>query len=257
MPECKYCGQEFIMPKGIVNKLYCSSLCRRRIRTEKGRSNTVDRKCKTCGKTISYKERKDKIYCSKKCKAKISCKSKLKFANEKETILEFAKAKKHLLGNEEGITSIKLSDGEVLIDKRIIPCLENRSVFISTSGYAVVAYGGRNVAIHRLTYLLIKGTLSSPNEPLDHINQNKLDNRLDNLRLTTTSKNGANKKLRPNKSGYRGVYPHLDKWIAQISIEGKVKALGRFSTKKEAALTYNQAAITLWGNDAEVNQLIT
>ena len=155
----------------------------------------------------------------------------------------------------EGSCTSYIKDVPVLIDNKVAPCLAAYNLFIK-DGYPVLSYKGNTLTLHRIIYLLQKGILSSKEQPIDHINQNKLDNRIENLRLTTPNKNMANRKLKPNKSGYRGVYPHFDKWIAQVSIDGKVKALGRFITKEEAALAYNQAALELWGDDAEVNELV-
>lgn len=68
----------------------------------------------------------------------------------------------------------------------------------------------------------------------DHINGDKIDNRCSNLRVVTRSQNKVNSatKRRDNKSGYQGV--HYDKsrgkWMAHISIEGRMKNLGRFET---------------------------
>ena len=138
--------------------------------------------------------------------------------------------------------------------KKVAPCFLGYSLFIK-DGYACLSYRRGPIPLHRIIYLLLEGRLSTKDNPIDHINQNKLDNRIENLRLASRSKNAANKKVRPNKSGYRGVYPSKDKWIAQISIEGKVKALGRFSSKEDAALAYNRAALQLWGADAEVNKV--
>ena len=134
----------------------------------------------------------------------------------------------------------------------MLECFHGYTLFIK-GGYGYLSYKGKSILIHRVVYLLIRGVISDVDNPLDHINQNRLDNRIENLRLVTRSKNGANRKLKPNKSGYRGVYPSGDKWIAQISINGKVRALGRFRYKEEAALAYNKAAQETWGDDAEIN----
>jgi hypothetical protein len=260
MTKCEYCNSKFTTSENVTNKRFCSPLCRRRARSDRDRGISInpvkDRTCITCGTFISSNERKDKIYCSNKCKCKYKVyPAKNKFSNEKEAITNYVDKTKHLISQEEGTDNIEFSKGTILLDRRVIPCFSSYSIYIK-DGYAFISPGGRPLPIHRIVYLLQKGILSTKEQPIDHINQNKLDNRIDNLRLTTPNKNMANRKLKPNKSGYRGVYPHFDKWIAQICIKGKVKALGRFITKEEAALAYNQAALELWGDDAEVNELV-
>lgn len=257
MNKCEFCSNPFESPVKIVNKRFCSLLCRRRARNDRERissgGSTSLRVCAGCNNTISPLERRGRIYCSKECKNKGT---NWKIPSEKEALLKFTSIMKGHMSKCEGTCTRYVKDVPVLIDNKIVPCLAAYNLFIK-DGYPVLSYKGNTLRIHRIVYLLLKGILSNPETPIDHINQNKLDNRIENLRLATVGKNNANKKLKPNKSGYRGVYPHFDKWIAQVSIDGKVKALGRFITKEEAALAYNQAALELWGNDAEVNELVS
>lgn len=256
MTKCEYCSTTFIAAKNIVNKRFCSGLCRRRARADRDNGRTInpvkDRACVICGSFISSNERKDRIYCSIKCKYKGVPN---RFSSDKEALEDYVDKTKHLITKEEGVISIHLSKGTILLDSRVVPCFNSYSIYIR-DGYARISPGGKSLPMHRIIYMLLKGVISDSESPIDHINQNKLDNRIENLRLATRSKNSANKKLKSNKSGYRGVYPHFDKWIAQISIDGKVKALGRYTTKEEAALAYNQAALELWGEDAEINNEI-
>lgn len=72
---------------------------------------------------------------------------------------------------------------------------------------------------------------------VDHINQDKLDNRRSNLRLVDRSANMHNVTgHRSNTSGYKGVYWHkaANKWMAGIGLRGKFKYLGLFPTKEAA-----------------------
>ena len=93
-------------------------------------------------------------------------------------------------------------------------------------------------------------------EVIDHINQNKLDNRRCNLRLVTKAQNGMNRLGNTNHtSRYKGV--HLDqetgRWRAQIKTGEKHLHLGRFSDEIEAALAYNAAAQEAFGEFAQLN----
>lgn len=79
---------------------------------------------------------------------------------------------------------------------------------------------------------------------VDHINHDPLDNRRANLRLATPSQNNANSARRENRTGYRGVYPHRQsgRYVAQISVAGRIKSLGLHDTPEAAALAYDRAA---------------
>lgn len=97
---------------------------------------------------------------------------------------------------------------------------------------------------------------------IDHINGNRLDNRVINLRPVTRSCNSQKRDLRDGTkkkySVYKGVtaikYKNSTYWMARITL-GKTKSLGNFKTEIEAALAYNKAAIELYGEHAEVNSI--
>lgn len=97
------------------------------------------------------------------------------------------------------------------------------------TGYHCVSFEGKQYKTHRLIFLLMKGYLP----PLiDHINRDRLDNRIENLREATKSENMLN-STHSEKGGvcfdsFRG------KWKAYIKKEGKQIFLGRFNTKEEA-----------------------
>jgi hypothetical protein len=94
------------------------------------------------------------------------------------------------------------------------------------------------------------------NQEIDHINGNTLDNRKINLRICSHFQNSKNRKKQINNtSGYKGVTKDHKKWMAQILINYKRKYLGRFNTKKEAALAYNKAAKFYHGEFASLNDL--
>lgn len=90
----------------------------------------------------------------------------------------------------------------------------------------------------------------------DHINGNGLDNRRNNLRICNSSKNQRNSgKHKNNTSGYKGVFWHNrgKKWQASIGLNSKLKHLGLYSTKEEAAIAYNEAAKKYFGGFARLN----
>lgn len=88
---------------------------------------------------------------------------------------------------------------------------------------------------HRLAWFLHYGTL--PNNSLDHIDGNKSNNRIDNLRDVTNQQNQFN---RTTAKGYCWHKP-TNKFIAYIKSNGKKKYLGLFETEQEARNAYLKA----------------
>ena len=89
-------------------------------------------------------------------------------------------------------------------------------------------------------------------------NGNNLDNRRSNLLLGTCSQVRAHKRLSArNTSGYRGVtWDKVHKtWQGQITVNGRTHALGRSSDPRKLALKYNQAALSAFGEFAQVNEV--
>ena len=103
----------------------------------------------------------------------------------------------------------------------------------------------------RLAWLYVTG--SWPTSEVDHRDCIKSNDRWDNLRLATTSQNGANThKRRNNTSGYKGVTwaRRQKKWQAQIAVRGKHLYLGQFDSAKAAADAYATAASQYHGEFA-------
>lgn len=77
---------------------------------------------------------------------------------------------------------------------------------------------------------------------VDHINDNKTDNRIENLQVITQREN-AYKSQGKHTSKYKGVYwsKQLNKWRAAITINGKGKHLGVFLNEYDAHLEYQKA----------------
>lgn len=103
-------------------------------------------------------------------------------------------------------------------------------------GYLVVSVGGKRVLAHRIAWLLANGPIPKDKE-IDHINHNRLDNRLINLRLVTRTSNLRNQsRYKNNTSGVTGVSydKNSGKWRAHITVEGKTLTLGRYSVLEDA-----------------------
>lgn len=124
----------------------------------------------------------------------------------------------------------------------------------------VDGYVGRATECGSVTILLHRFILNAPDDKqVDHINNNPLDNRKENLRLCDQTQNNMNARKRIRASSrYKGVtFDRVNnKWRAQISINKKAKNLGRFNTEKEAALEYNRVAFQVYGEFAKLNEII-
>ena len=93
---------------------------------------------------------------------------------------------------------------------------------------------------HRLAWFYMTGDFPSC---IDHINANKSDNRICNLRIATSAENQQNRtqSSRNNKSGLLGVSPFGDKWRATIYLNNKQIYLGLYLTKDQAKDAYLKA----------------
>jgi hypothetical protein len=113
-----------------------------------------------------------------------------------------------------------------------------------TKGYLSGAIFGRGYRAHRVLWLLHTGKW--PSSQIDHINGDKADNRLVNLREVTNEENSKNQKIRVNNtSGVHGVFwnKRNKKWQAMIGISGGRKHLGFFAEKEDAATARKAAEI--------------
>lgn len=110
-------------------------------------------------------------------------------------------------------------------------------------GYFHIGVYRRNYLSHRLAWMHVHGEY--PSSEVDHINRNRGDNRISNLRLVTRSENAQNGSDRKNNtSGYRGVTFNRANsvWIAQITKDTKCIYLGSFTSAEDAHQAYLSAA---------------
>lgn len=141
-------------------------------------------------------------------------------------------------------------DGEpVLLDADIAEKYNSSNLAIDSIGYLRVKRERKR--LHRILLEPIpKGLM------VDHINNNKLDNRLSNLRLVTHAQNMMNTKIKKhNSSGFKGVYlcKQTNRWRAEIRAHNRAIKIGRFDTKFEAAKAYDLAALKYHGEFASLN----
>ena len=109
-------------------------------------------------------------------------------------------------------------------------------------GYARIGIDGVSHLAHRLAWLYEFGVF--PEDQIDHINGERHDNRLVNLRQATNNQNLQNMTKQQGKSSrFLGVSwcKSRNKWQAGIRLNGKSHNLGYFSTEEAAHAAYCKA----------------
>lgn len=122
------------------------------------------------------------------------------------------------------------------------PCSKGKN----RHGYLTARVGRVTFQQHRLIWVLVTGQW--PDRLIDHINEDGADNRWSNLRLADESQNSWNARRRSdNKTGYRGVSKHGNRFCANIRIGGHRRYLGSFATAEKAAAAYAVASKAVRG----------
>ena len=104
-----------------------------------------------------------------------------------------------------------------------------------SNGYLRVGINYKQYSLHRLIFMMHHGYVP---DYIDHIDGDKANNRIENLRAASHSENLYNRKFQKNNtSGVKGVSyekQYKKKWKAKISVDGKEMSIGRFETLEEA-----------------------
>lgn len=128
-------------------------------------------------------------------------------------------------------------------------CPKNKPAGNLDGVYIRIRIDGNNYRAHRLAWLYCYGTF--PSNEIDHINGNKSDNSIKNLREATHQQNMFNKgKTASNKSGFKGAYyiPKLNKWRATCKVNGVKHHIGLFDSPEGAHLAYIEYASNIHGD---------
>lgn len=120
------------------------------------------------------------------------------------------------------------------------------------NGYRYIQIDGSDYRAGRVAWFLMTG--EDPVDFIDHKNTIRDDNSFSNLRKATNSQNQANAKWSNNTSGIKGVrwQASRGKWMAIITVNGKARNLGRYTSVVDAAKAYKKAAVDAWGEFALV-----
>lgn len=118
---------------------------------------------------------------------------------------------------------------------------------INKGGYHVISFGATVLLAHRLAWIWANGDVPD-DMVVDHINRDKADNRLCNLRLATNSENSFNKIIKRKSGLPRGVYQVRQRFEAAITINGVRHRLGTHDSVEAASAAYLSAAVRLRGD---------
>jgi hypothetical protein len=108
--------------------------------------------------------------------------------------------------------------------------LAGEEIKTSKSHYSEYQFNGKRARLHRLAWFYVYGEW--PKNHIDHIDGDKSNNSIRNLRDVTVDINIQNVKgaYRSNKSGFLGVTLHQGRWRAVITIKGKNIHIGYYET---------------------------
>jgi len=113
----------------------------------------------------------------------------------------------------------------------------DKAGYADSNGYLCLSINSVRYRMHRIIWAYHYGAILG-NLQIDHIDGNKLNNIIENLRLATHSQNNSNNKRarRDSKSNILGVYWHkaANKWTSQINSNKKKIHLGLFANQEDA-----------------------
>jgi hypothetical protein len=114
---------------------------------------------------------------------------------------------------------------------------------VQSKGYRHGSIDDQKYLTHRVIWALVYGTW--PEDQIDHKNGDRADNRIENLRVVSNTENQRNASKRAdNTSGVCGVrwYESKGKWRAEVTVHGKNRHLGLFTSFDDAVAARKAAA---------------
>jgi hypothetical protein len=107
---------------------------------------------------------------------------------------------------------------------------------LTSNGYWEISLHDKPYKAHRIIFMMFYGYFP---KQVDHIDGNRINNKIENLREANNTLNQYNSKLRKDsKSGIKGVrwYPNYKKWVVDCRVNGKRHHLGYFEDLNEAKI---------------------
>ena len=115
-------------------------------------------------------------------------------------------------------------------------------------GYIRISVRSKLLYAHRIIFLMHHGYIP---EYIDHINRNRSDNRIENLRECSSSQNSRNNSFNVGITGFKGVSTApKNRFRAYIFLNGKQKFLGIYDTAEQAKESRVKAANKFYGEFA-------
>lgn len=121
---------------------------------------------------------------------------------------------------------------------------------VNGKGYKKMGFKNKSYLVHRIVYLMFHGVLP---KIVDHVDNNKTNNKIENLRPASPSQNLWNASLRSiNTSGCKGVSWHkkAKKWQVKLSVGRVLKHFGYFDDLDLADLVATEARVKYHGQFA-------
>ena len=119
-----------------------------------------------------------------------------------------------------------------------------RTVGKRIRGYGGLDFEGKTVYTHRLAWRMVHGEW--PSSCVDHINGDRSDNRLANLRLADYAENAWNRKDKQEQKGW-SLHPRTRIYTVQVRHRGVRQVVGYFRSEEEAQAAYRAAKMKLRG----------
>lgn len=159
--------------------------------------------------------------------------------------------------NSDGIAIINAFNKDKVIVKQILIDDDlwyelNQFKCCFAGNYAIITIKNKPIPMH----IYIHGRSEDDNLIIDHINQNKCDNRRQNLRFNTATGNNHNQPKKDDATSiYKGVHLSKGKWSSNIRKNNKYYNLGIYDSELLAAIAYNVKAKELYGEFANLNDI--
>ena len=129
-------------------------------------------------------------------------------------------------------------DGEIFWKKRTSNCIKvgDKAGLLGKNGYYYAGVAGKREYIHRLVYIYHNGSIPDGHF-IDHIDRNRQNNRIENLRAVSKQQNTFNVS---NTKGYIVV---KGKYVANIRVNNKYYTIGTYLTPEEATNAYQEVKL--------------